>query len=216
MNKKGLLILNNLVFVLMLLAYISNGRIIEIGNNLSVNLTYFIYPLVYLFLAVICKFFDYKEAKKSIRAASIGLIITIILIMILNLIPSNIDSIESELMFKNLFTPNSLEIAGFNIVYPNIIYTISFLVLNFGMSYLMVAIYSAIKNETKDFIAFYLAIFISLVLFTIILLSIDKLIIAQLDFKSYVFNLTTGFVVVIVLSIIMLIINSIINRFNNQ
>ena len=86
MNKKGLLILNNLVFILMFLAYISNGRIIEIGNNMAVNLTYFIYPLVYLFLAIICNFFGSKEAKKSIKATSLCLIITIVLIMILNLI----------------------------------------------------------------------------------------------------------------------------------
>ena len=102
MNKKGLLVLNILVFVLMFLSYISNGRIIEIGNNMSVNLTYFIYPLVYLFLAVICNFFNYKEAKKSIKASTIGLIIMIVLIMILNLIPSNLATALQFLLHYNL------------------------------------------------------------------------------------------------------------------
>ena len=80
----------------------------------------------------------------------------------------------------------------------------------------MVAIYTAVKNETKDGIAFYLSIFISLVLFTIILLSIDNLLIKGLEFKEYVFSLTTGFIIVIILSIIILIINSIVNAFKKS
>lgn len=216
MSKKGLLILNNLVFSLMFIAYISNGRIIEIGNSMAVKLTYFIYPLVYLFLAVICNFFDSKEAKKSIKAATISIIIINLLFIILNLIPSNLETVETEILFKNLFTPNTLEIAGLKIFYPDLIFTISFLILNFLASYIMITIYTVVKNETKDFIAFYLAMFISLILFTLSLITIDSLIINKLEFKEYVFSLTTGFIITIVLSIIILIINSIVNSFKKS
>ncbi len=216
MSKKGLLVLSNLVFIFVLLAYISSGRLIEIGNNLTINLTYFIYPLVYLFLAVISNFFDYKEAKKSVRAATIGVIVTILIIMLLNLIPSNMASIENEILFKNLFTPNKLEIMKFTIYYPNLIFTFSFLILNFIASYIMIAIYNAVKTEIYDFIAFYLSIFISLVLFTISLVSIDSLLIKGLAFREFIYNLTTGFIVIIVLSIVILIINSIINKFKKS
>lgn len=211
MSKKGLLLLNNLVFIFLFLSYLSNGRIIEIGNNLSINLTYFIYPLIYLLLAVISNFFGFKEAKKSVKASSIALIITIVIIMVLNLIPSNIDTVNNELLFKNMFTPNDIKLFGFTIHYPDLIYLASFIILNFITSYIMIAIYNAVKSETKDFIAFYLSIFISLILFSIILISIDSLVINGLAFKDYIFVLTAGFIVIIVLSLIILIINSIIN-----
>lgn len=211
MNKKGNQLLNILAFIIILLAYISNGRLISIGNNLSVNLTYFIFPLLYLILSIISNYFGIKETKKVVKSSTISLLIFVLLIMILNLIPSNVDTIESEILFKNLFTPNDITLFGFKIYYPDLIYLLSFSILSFVTSYIMIAIYNAVKEETKDFIAFYLSIFISLILFTMILLSIDAFLIRNLIFKEYMYQLTAGFVVIIALSIIILIINSIIN-----
>ena len=108
MNKLGLNILNTLVYILLFLAYISFGRLIEIGNNLTINLTFFIFPLVFLILGIISNFYGFKEAKKSVKASCISLIIFVVLIMLLNLIPSNVDTVEIEILFKNLFTPNAL------------------------------------------------------------------------------------------------------------
>lgn len=211
MNKIGLQILNTLTFILILLGYITNGRIIEIGNNLNINLTFFIFPLVFLTLIIINKFYNYQEAKKTIKSSCISLIIFIIIIMLLNLIPSNLESIESEILFKNLFTPNNTTLLGFKIYYPNLIYLISYTTLSFITSYIMIAIYNAIKEEAKEFVAYYLAEFISLILFTIILISINSMLINKLTFKETIIYLTSGFIVSIALSIITLIINSIIN-----
>lgn len=216
MNKLGTYILNTLVFILLLLAYISNGRIIEIGNNLTINLTFFIFPLIFLMLCVISKFYNYSEAKKTIKSACISLLIFIGIIMLLNLIPSNTDTQEMEILFKTLFTPNKFSLLGLKIYYPNLIYLISYTILSFVTSYIMIAIYNAIKDETKDFIAFFLSLFISLILFTIVLISIEALLINQLPFKEYIYMLTAGFIVVIVLSIIMLLINSIVNAFKKS
>lgn len=216
MNKLGLNILNTLVYILLLLAYISFGRLIEIGNNLTINLTYFIFPLIFLMLGIISNFYGYKEAKKSIKSSCFSLIIFIILIMILNLIPSNIDTVENEILFKNLFTPNTITIQGFKIFYPNLIHLASFTILSFITSYIMIAIYNAVKEETKEFIAFYLSLFISLILFAITLISIDAFLIKDIIFKEYIYMLTAGFIVVITLSFIILIINSIINAFKKS
>lgn len=211
MNKKGNQLLNILAFIILLLAYISNGRLINIGNNLTVSLTYFVFPLLYLILSIISNYFGISEAKKTVKSSIVSLLIFVLLIMILNLIPSNIDTVETEILFKNLFTPNDIAILGFKIYYPNLIYLASFTLLSFITSYIMIAIYNAVKEETKDFIAFYLSIFISLILFTMILLSIDALLVNNMVFKEYLYQLTAGFVVIIALSIIILIINSIIN-----
>lgn len=216
MNKIGLQILNTLTFILLLLAYLTNGRIIEIGNNLNINLTFFIFPLVFLILIIINNFYSYHDAKRTVKSSCISLLIFILLIMILNLIPSNLDTIESELLFKNLFTPNNITLLGFKIYYPNLIYLSIFIILSFITSYIMIAIYNAIKEETKEFIAYYLAEFISLILFTIILISIDCLLIQNIPFKESIYSLTSGFIVTIALSIITLIINSIINIFKKS
>ena len=216
MNKIGLQILNTLTFILLLLAYISNARIIEIGNNLNTNLTYFIFPLIFLILIIINNFYSHQEAKKTIKSSSISLIIFILLIMILNLIPSNLETIESELLFKNLFTPNNIAILNFKIYYPNLLYLGTYITLSFITSYIMIAIYNVIKKETKEFIAYYLAEFISLILFVIILTSIDSSLINKLTMKDTIYNLTSGFIVIIALSIITLIINSIINIFKKS
>lgn len=216
MNKLGLQILNKLTFILLLLAYLSNSRIIEIGPNLNINLTYFIFPLIFLILIVINNFYGISESKKTIKSSCISLLIFVGLIMILNLIPSNIDNIKTEVLFKNLFTPNNISILGFKIYYPDLIFLASYLILSFITSYIMIAIYNAVKEETKDFIAFYLSMFISLILFAIILISIDTLLIQSLTFKESISFLTAGFIIVIALSIIILIINSIINLFKKS
>lgn len=216
MNKIGLQILNTLTFIMLLLAYLTNGRIIEIGNNLNINLTFFIFPLIFLLLIIINNFYSYQETKRTIKSSCISLIIFILIIMLLNLIPSNIDSIESELLFKNLFTPNNLKILNFRIYYPNIIYLASYTILSFITSYIMIAIYNVIKEETKEFIAFYLAEFIALILFAIILISIDTILIQNLQFKESISYLTSGFIVTIALSIITLFINIIINAFKKS
>jgi len=216
MNKIGLQILNTLTFIMLLLAYLTNGRIIEIGNNLNINLTFFIYPLVFLILIIINKFYSYHDAKRAIKSSCISLVIFIILIILLNLIPSNLDTIESELLFKNLFTPNNITIMNFKIYYPNLIYLPTYTILSFITSYIMIAVYNAIKEETKEFIAYYLAEFISLILFSIILISIDSLLIQKLTFKESISFLTSGFIVTIALSIITLIINLIINVFKKS
>lgn len=216
MNKLGLQILNKLTFILLLLAYLSNSRIIEIGPNLNINLTYFIFPLIFLILIIINNFYGISESKKTIKSSCISLLIFVGLIMILNLIPSNIDNIKTEVLFKNLFTPNNISILGFKIYYPDLIFLASYLILSFITSYIMIAIYNAVKEETKDFIAFYLSIFISLILFAIILISIDTLLIQSLTFKESISFLTAGFIIVIALSIIILIINSIINSFKKS
>ena len=49
--------------------------------------------------------------------------------MILNLIPSNIDTVETEILFKTLFTPNEYTISNFTIYYPDLIYLVSYTVL---------------------------------------------------------------------------------------
>jgi len=216
MNKLGLQILNKLNFILLLLAYISNSRIISIGPNLNINLTYFIFPLIFLILIIINNFYGFNEAKRTIKSSSISLLIFIGLIMIFNLIPSNIDNIKTEILFKNLFTPNNLSILGFKIYYPNLIFLTSYIILSFITSFTMIIIYNAVKEETQDFIAFYLSIFISLIIFAIILISLDTLLIQQLLFKEAISYLTAGFIVVIALSIVILIINSIINLFKKS
>lgn len=216
MNKKGTYFLNILAFIILLLGYISNERIIEIGNNLSINLTYFIFPLLFLILTITSNYFSYKDAKKIVKSSTISLIIFIILISILNLIPSNVDTVKTEILFKNLFTPNNIKILGFKIYYPNLIYLASYTLLSFISSYIMIAIYNVIKDETKEFIAFYLSLFISLMLFALSLISIDSLLIRDLAFKEYISVLTAGFIIIIVLSIIILIINSIVNAFKKS
>ena len=216
MNKKGLLLLSNLFFVIVFFAYISNSRLIEIGNSLTINLTYFIYPLVYLFLGVIVNYFGNKTARDVIKATSITFITTILLIMIINLIPSNLDTVKYELLFKSVFTPNSIIFHNFTIFYPDLIFLGAYYFLFILTSYIMVAVFSAVLGETKNFIAFYLSMFISLILFTILLLSVDCLVINKLIFKDYIFVLTAGFIVTIALSIIILFINSIINLFKKS
>ena len=216
MNKLGNYILNILTFMLLFLAYISYGRLIEIGNNLTINLTFFIFPLVFLVLAIINNFYGYKDAKKTIKASSLSLLVFVVLIMILNLIPSNVDTVENEILFKNLFTPNNITLLGFKIFYPDLLYLGLYTILSFVSGYIMIAIYNVIKEETKEFIGFYLSIFIALVLFTIILISVDTLLIQSMNFKDCISYLTAGFIVVIVLSVIILIINSIINLFKKS
>ena len=80
----------------------------------------------------------------------------------------------------------------------------------------MIAIYNAVKEEINENIAFYLSLFIALILFTIILISIDAFFIQDLLFKNYINLLTSGFIIVIVLSIIILAINLILTPFKKS
>ena len=186
---------------------------IESNNVLEVSLSNLLYPFTFLFIILICKKTNFKEAHKVIIKTALIFLIFNLIISIFNSIPGNYYSRDIDLALKQAFTPNYFLINNQPIYYPNIMNLISFTLLYYFSHTLILILYEAMEPYTKKFIAFSLAMFIPYGLDTLCFVTIND-VFKTTEFNKMITNLTSNFVIVIVFTIITTIIFTIKSKFD--
>lgn len=186
---------------------------IESNNVLEVSLSNLLYPFTFLFIILICRKTNFKEAHKVIIKTALIFLIFNLIISIFNSIPGNYYSRDIDLALKQAFTPNYFLINNQPIYYPNIMNLISFTLLYYFSHTLILILYEAMEPYTKKFIAFSLAMFIPYGLDTLCFVTIND-VFKTTEFNKMITNLTSNFVIVIVFTIITTIIFTIKSKFD--
>lgn len=186
---------------------------IESNNVLEVSLSNLLYPFTFLFIILICRKTNFKEAHKVIIKTALIFLIFNLIISIFNSIPGNYYSRDIDLALKQAFTPNYFLINNQPIYYPNIMNLISFTLLYYFSHTLILILYEAMEPYTKKFIAFSLAMFIPYGLDTLCFVTIND-VFKTTEFNKMITNLTSNFVIVIIFTIITTIIFTIKSKFD--
>ena len=206
MNKKGIntnMLLNYFLLTVILVCSIFRYKTIYIepSNILEVSLSNFLYPFTFLFIVLLYNNQSFKEAHKSIIKTSIIFVLFIILVSILNTIPGNYYSTETDLALKQVLTPNYFAINDFLVYYPNILNVLSFTLLYYFSHVLVLILYAAMEPYTYKTLAFALAMFIPFTLDTLVFTAINDMAM-YVEINKLVIDLTSNFVIVILFTII--------------
>jgi len=206
MNKKGKnigLLLNYLLLVFIMVCSIFRYKTIYLdpSNMLEVSLSNFLYPFTFLFIVLIYKKQNFKEAHNTILKTSAIFLMFILLVSILNSIPGNYFSTETDVALKQVLTPNYFIIKDTLIYYPNILNVLSFTLLYYFSHVLVLILYEAMEPYAYKFIAFALAMFIPFTLDTICFVAINDMS-QTVEFNKLIIDLTSNFVIVIIFTLI--------------
>lgn len=215
MNKKGksITLINYLLLVFIMVCSIFRYKTIYIdpSNILQVSLSNFVYPFTFLFIVLIYKKQNFKEAHNTILKTSAIFLLFILLVSILNSIPGNYYATETDLALKEVLTPNYFVIKDTLIYYPNILNVISFTLLYYFSHTLILILYEAMEPYAYKFIAFALSMFIPFTLDTICFVAINDMA-QQLEFNKLIIDLTSNFVIVIIFTLITATIYSLLQK----
>ena len=215
MNKKGksINLLKYLLLVFILVCSIFRYKTIYIDPNniLEASLSNFLYPFTFLFIILIYKKQNFKEAHSTILKTSAIFILFIFLVSILNSIPGNYYATETDLALKQVLTPNYIIIKDILIYYPNILNILSFTLLYYFSHTLILILYEAMEPYTNKFISFLLAMFIPFTLDTMCFVTINDIAL-NLEFNKLIIDLTSNFIIVIIFTILCSILYSIIYK----
>ena len=220
MNKKGInvnMLLNYLLLTFIMVCSIFRYKTIylESSNILEVSLSNFLYPFTFLFIILIYKNQNFKEAHKTIIKTAITFILFLVLISILNTIPGNYYATETDLALKQVLTPNYFVVNDLLIYYPNILNVLSFTLLYYFSHVLVLILYEAIEPYAFKTLAFALAMFIPFTLDTIVFTAINDMAM-NVEINKLVIDLTSNFVIVIIFTIITSLLFFIINKISEK
>jgi len=202
-GKKNINLLNYLLMVFIMVCSIFRYKTIYIdpSNTLQVSLSNFLYPFTFLFIILIYKKQNFKEAHNAIFKTSAIFLLFILLVSILNTIPGNYYATDTDLALKQVLTPNYFLIGDTLIYYPNLLNILSFTLLYYFSHTLILILYEAMEPYAYKFVAFALAMFIPFTLDTICFVTIND-ISQNVDFNKLIIDLTSNFVIVIIFTLI--------------
>ena len=203
MNKRGNNIYKYLLIALVIICYIFRYKTIYLESNkvLEISVSNILYPLTFLFTLLILEKNDFKETHKTIITTSIIYLISSLLITILINIPASLYSKDIDIALKSVFTPNYLFIKDSIIYYPNLVDTITFILLFYFSHTLITILYDAIKVYVKKFTSISLSMFIPYTLDIICFTTIHDTL-NGVDLNTLIIHLTSNFVIVIISTLI--------------
>ena len=220
MNKKGKN--SNTIITYLLLLFIIVCQIfrykniyIESNNVLEVSISNLLYPFTFLFIIWIKNKTNFKEAHNTIIKTSIIFLIFILLLSILNTIPSNFTSLDMDIALKKVFTTNYFTIGTKDFYYVDIINTLSFTLLYYFSHTIILILYEAMEPYTYKFIAYALSMFIPYALDTLCYVTINDSF-KEIGFNNLITHLTSNFVIVITSTILVTLLFSIIEKVRSK
>ena len=208
-----------LMTTLLIATYLFSLKFFEPANTLVMTAGILNYPFTFLIIAIICKRYSFKAARKSIFIS--GLLYSLfILIMMLSVIPTGNDiSMQYNAIVQYLFANNQGHILGIRIFYPTLGQFFGVLV-SFIVSHLLYAtVYNAVRNYTVDYLSVGLSLFIGYIIDRILfvfLLFAKGLYKGDNTFDFVIKVLTTEFMAAIVACLVIILLYSIISAFSKK
>ncbi len=213
MNKKdnicNILKLTLMVLLILFSIFRYKNIYIEPNNVLEVSLSYLIYPFTFLFILLLKDKISFKKTHRVILSICLLFLIYNILLSLLNSIPSNINTLDTDNYLKQALTNKYITLGNFNIYYPNLLDTVSTTLLFYFSHTLILILYDAMIPYTNKFIACSLSMFIPYTLDVLCSVIINNTFL-EIEFNTMIINILSNFVIVIVSTIIISIIYSII------
>lgn len=221
-NKKGLLrrpservleahrpvFATGLLTVILIVAYVFSIKVYEPVENVNVTGGILFYPLTFLIICYIAKYYGFKESRKSIYISTGLFFVFILLTMVGVTIPSNNQTASYNAVIQYLYTNDFIEIDHFRIFYP-ILGQFFGMTIAYVVSHLLFAtIYNAIHLFTADYLAMGLSAFIAGIIDRVIfmpLLFIENLLDSSVTFDYFIKCLTSEFIVTIVATMIVIV-----------
>ena len=210
MNKKGN---NNGIFLTIILTFFivlchifrTKNIYLEPNHILEASISCIIYPFTFLFTLLINKKIGFNSTHKTIIKSSLLFLLFVILITLLNNITSTKDTIQFDIILKQLFTPNTFIIKNHIFYYPDILSIIVFTLLFYFSHTILVVLYEAMEPFTYSIIAYFLAMFIPYTLDTLCYVTIMD-VFKEVEFNKIILHLTSNFVLVIIFTILLTLI----------
>ena len=163
--EKRPVFLTGLLGIILVITYIFTLKNYEPASKLVITGGIVVYPLTFIILACIQKYYGFKEARKSIYISSLLYVAFILLIMIGVIPHANNLTGSQNAVIQYLFVNNSKVLSeSITLFYPTLGQFFAVLIA-FVVSHLLFAtIYNAIKNYTIDYLAVGLGVFISYII----------------------------------------------------
>lgn len=208
-GKKVPAYLVGLLAIILVVTFSVTLKNLEPANNVTITGGIMVYPLTFLIVALMSKYYGFKETRKAIFVSS-ALYATFFLLVMIALIPkANTYTTQYNAVVQFLFANEFKDIGSFTLFYPTIGHFFSVIVA-FLVSHLIYAtVYNAINKYTIDYLAMGLSLFIAYItdrlLFVPILLA-KGLIKGSNDFNYLIQCLTSEFIFSVLVSIVLVII----------
>lgn len=215
-TKKNPTFLTGMLTLILIVSYIFTLKNYEPVKNIVITGGIMVYPLSFLIIAYISKYYGFKTARRSIYTSSILYVMFIVLVMIAVMPHSNNITSDYNVVVQYIFVNNFLSIgeSGFSFFYPTIGQFLS-IVVSFVISHLLYAtIYNALKGFTIDYLAVGLSLFIGYILDRLIYVPIlyaKGLMNGANTFEYFIQILTSEFIGAIVMSVAIIIVFAIIS-----
>jgi len=210
-TKRPPIFLTGFLAIILIATYIFTLKFYEPAKNIILTGGIMVYPLSFLIVALISKYYGFKEARKSIYISSALYLAFIVLIMIGTIPHSNNLTSSHNAVVQYLLVNNFKDIGstGFSFYYPTLGQFFG-VVVAFLVSHLLYAtIYNAIKGYTIDYLAVGLGLFITYILDRLIfipMLYAKGLYSGFNTFEYLIQCLTSEFITSIIMTILIIIV----------
>lgn len=221
--KKRPMFASGLLTILLAISYIFILKVYEPAPSIMVTGSILVYPLTFLVVAYISRYYGFKETRKCIFMSFLLFIIFIAITTICVIPKPNSQTSSYNAVIQYLYTNNFFMIGDTKIFYPTLGQFLG-TAISFLVSHLLFAtIYNAIHNYTVDYLAISLSIFIAAIVDRIIFmpsLFLENLIKGFNSFEYFIKCLTSEFIATIaatlIIIILYIILTTIIDSFKNK
>ncbi len=208
-NKKSPIFLTGLLSIILIITFIFTLKNYEPAKNIIITGGIITYPLSFLLIALISKYYGFKEARKSILVSSL-LYITFMLLAIASIIPvPNQATSGYNAIVQYIFANNFKDFSWITLFYPMLGQFLG-VVIAYSASHLLFAtIYTVTKNYTVDYLAMGLGLFIAYIIDRIIFIPIllaRGLLKGTNTFNYLIQILTSEFIAAVFMTIVLIII----------
>lgn len=212
-NNKKPIFSTGLLTIMLIVSFIFTLKIYEPTKNILVTGGILVYPFTFLIVAYIAKYYNFKEAKKSIFTSA-GLFAIFILLMAICLIPAanNTTTVYNSVV-QYVFASNYFKVADVHIFYPVMGQFCGILIAFLTSHLLYASIYNAIHKSTADQVAMGLGVFIAGIIDRVVfipILLLENLLNGSNTLDFLVKCITSEFIATILFMVIIIIIYSII------
>lgn len=209
----------SLLTILLIVSYVFTIKVYEPVIAINVTGGILFYPLTFLVICYIAKYYGFKEARRSIFVSTGLFLVFILLMMIGVIIPSSNQTSSYNAVIQYLYTNDFFMVGDLRIFYPILGQFFGMLIAYFVSHLLCATVYNAIHSFTVDYLAMGLSAFIASIIDRVIfmpLLFLQNLLDEVVTFEYFIKCLTSEFIMTIVATLIIIILYVIITSIKSS
>ena len=212
--KKSPVFLTGLLTLILIVVYVFTLKNYQPAQNIIISGGIIVYPLTFLIVALISKYYGFKEARRSIFVSAL-LYITFIMLIIIAVTPkANTATSGYNAIVQYVFVNNIKDIGGFSLFYPTLGQFFGLLIAYVVSHLLYATIYNAVHRFTIDYLAVGLGLFIAYIVDRLLFIPIlyaKGLSTGANTFEYLIKVLTSEFIVGVGVAVLLVIVYMIIN-----